>query len=88
MEPIKHPDANHALRPPVDWDEEKNGPCATLEVFAQVQGSDICIQSTWMPNAEELAALNAGQPVVLMVYGRVIPPMAVGVLAPPEEPKT
>lgn len=84
MEPIKHPIANKTLMPPADWDEEANGECVPLEVFSSVIGDDICIQSAWMPNAEELAALNSGQPVIIFVYGSRIPPMAVGVLAPPE----
>ena len=35
--------------------------------------------SAWMPTPEELAALNAGEPVYLAVFGMNMPPAFVGV---------
>lgn len=83
MEPIKVLGANRELRPPEGWDPAVNGECATLHVYAHVQpgGGGMTMTSAWKPDAEELAALAKGHPVLLTVYGTVIPPMAIGVAA-------
>lgn len=86
MEPIRLPGMNRTLNPPPDWDEEANGPCDPLHVFADVPpGAGLRITSAWQPNEEELAALNRGCAVALTVFGGAIPPMSLGVFEDPAE---
>lgn len=37
------------------------------------------VMSAWMPTPEELARLNAGEPVYLILFGTTMPPAYVGV---------
>ncbi len=64
--------ANCLLNPPADWSEDIE--CLPLPV--RMEGNTV--QSAWTPDAEELAALNAGGFVVLTIYGGV-PPVALHV---------
>lgn len=81
MEPIKVLGANRVLNPPEGWDPAVHGECDPLYVHAHVRpnGGGITMTSAWKPDAEELAALAKGHPVLLTVYGVAIPPMAIGV---------
>lgn len=79
MEIVKLPGMNRDLAPPGGWDKEKHGECVPLPVFAEVVKGDIVMTSAWKPNAEELAELNKGAAVALVVYGGLHPPIAVGV---------
>lgn len=57
---------------PLDWNEERDGPCGALDV--QVFNDPLpCMMSAWRPNKEELALLNAGKPLLFFVYGNVHP---------------
>ena len=38
-----------------------------------------CMASAWQPTAEELALLNAGEPIILRVYGTAHPPVMLSV---------
>lgn len=38
-----------------------------------------CFVSAWIPTPEEVAAINAGAPVYLCIYGDKHPPVYVGV---------
>ena len=78
MTPIKLNGANKVYTAPRGWDVERSGPCEALEVIDTGE----FLQSAWLPDAEELAALNAGQPVTLMIWGKEHPVVAVGVIAP------
>ena len=73
---VKHPTNNMELKPPEDWDHTEL-PCETLHVTLLRDPAVIC--SFWRPDAEELAALQAGYPLVLMVYGPAHPVVAMGV---------
>jgi hypothetical protein len=42
------------------------------------------MESLWRPDAEELAALNAGATIALGISGTVHPVVYVGVTAPPQ----
>jgi hypothetical protein len=80
MTPTKLVGANRIFGAPQDWNEETCGPCDALAVV----DTGKILQSAWMPAPEELAALNAGQPVLLTIIGRVHPVVSLGVLAPKE----
>ena len=73
---VKHPSNNMELKPPTDWDHSKTV-CETLHVTLLKDDPVIC--SFWRPDAEELAALQAGYPLVLMVYGHQHPVVSMGV---------
>lgn len=79
MEIVKLLGMNRDLGKPKDWDEARDGECGTLPVFAEVVGGHVRMTSAWKPDAEELAALNAGSAVAMTVLGTVHPPIMVGV---------
>lgn len=71
---IAHPSNNRVLgAPPGDND------CADLPVTDTRMNGTPAVASFWKPSAKELAALNAGKAVVLMVAGRTHPPLFIGV---------
>lgn len=78
MQPTKIEGANRIFGAPEDWDPSSAGECAALQVLDDGEH----LQSTWAPDAAELAALNAGQPVLLTLWAREHPVISIGVLAP------
>lgn len=76
MNPVDIPGSNKTFKAPRDWDEAKRGPCGDLKVIDTGE----TIQSAWQPEPQELAMLVRGAPVVLTVWGRGIPAVAVSVL--------
>lgn len=67
----------HAFGKPEGMTDEQ---CATLHVRAQRQEDEsVTLTSAWFPTPAELAALNAGEPVYLSVFGGGHPPVFVGV---------
>ncbi|SFB74331.1 hypothetical protein SAMN05216344_102182 [Polaromonas sp. OV174] len=78
MGPIQHATNNGVLGAPPDFPLED---CRALPVtHTEVDGVP-CVLSFWMPDAEDLALLNAGKAVVLAVQGRTHAPLSVGVEA-------
>lgn len=78
MRPTQHPSNNRVLGAPVGWDQQQL-PCNALPITdAQTDGQP-AIVSFWQPTAAELAALVAGKPVMLWVFGRSMPPVALGI---------
>lgn len=43
------------------------------------------MQSAWFPSPEELAAMNAGAPIILTVIGTAHPPVRLGVGDKPDD---
>lgn len=79
MNPTHIPNANRRLGPPRDWDEARNGPCEVLELLDTGE----FFQSAWVPDSQEVACIQAGAPVVVTVWGRSHPPIAVAVMPKP-----
>jgi hypothetical protein len=79
MNPTRIPGANRILNPPIDWDYATNGPCDALEVLDSGQ----FFQSAWVPDSLEVACINAGAPIVLTIWGRMLPPASVSVMPRP-----
>ena len=75
----QHPSNNRVLGAPKDWDQ-KELPVGALPVTDGLIDGYPCVQSFWVPDAEELAALNAGGMVLLQIIGNSMPPAAVGVV--------
>lgn len=66
---------------PRDWDDDKLGPCGTLHVRQQVEGSAdkhyVGYVSHWRPNGDEVAMLANGGVIELMCCG-IQPAVSVG----------
>lgn len=75
MRHIQHPSNNWVLGAPAGWDQ-KELPVNALPVTHSTADGVPCVVSFWMPNAAELAALNAGHPVVLSILGETMPPVS------------
>jgi hypothetical protein len=76
VNPIKHPSNNFTFGPP---DGMEN--CQPLSVTRVDYDGVLASQSYWRPEAAELAAIAAGKPIILTVYGRGHPPLWIGVEA-------
>lgn len=68
-------DATRVLGAPIDSPEVK--PLAIRDVV--YSDGTRAVMSAWLPTPEELAALNAGEPVYLSIFGTNMPPAFVGV---------
>lgn len=83
MRPVKVKDQNADFGKPLDWDESVMGPCGSLPLRREVQGSGghayASHFSNWKPSADELARLNAGGVVELECCG-VQPAVSVAVV--------
>ncbi len=73
MNPERIENANLELGAPRNWDIDQHGECRALGVM----DDGASFWSQWRPSPDELAALNAGAPVFLRVFGRSHPPVAV-----------
>jgi hypothetical protein len=58
-----------------NWDHERDGHCETLPAYRDDQANST--SSFWLPSPEDLAKLNAGQPICLTIYGRTHPVVSV-----------
>jgi len=78
MNRMQHPSNNAVLGAPAGWDQ-KEVPCGALPITrTECEGLPVVV-SFWRPTSEELAALNAGAPVSLMVVGHTMPPVSLTV---------
>lgn len=76
MDFIQHPSNNRVLGAPAGVPIEE---CRALFITDTAMNGAHAIASFWKPSPEELALLNAGKPVVLIVQGYTHPPLFVGV---------
>jgi hypothetical protein len=75
---IQHTSNNGVLGAPPGWDQ-KELPCGALPITrTEIDGHAVMV-SFWKPDADELAALQAGKAVALLVYGNVHPVVAISV---------
>lgn len=74
MNPTHIKGANRVFNPPSDWDSATDGECASLPVL----DTGRFFQSAWLPDPQEIACMQAGAPVVVTIWGRQFPPLAVG----------
>jgi hypothetical protein len=70
---------NARLGAPSSWDQGKDGRCVTLPTYREDGGLDSYASHTsfWLPTPEDLARLNAGDPIALTIYGNTHPVVAV-----------
>lgn len=74
MNKLQHPSNNRVLGAPKGWDQ-KELPCAALAVTDILVNGQQAIASFWQPDAEELAHIAAGAPIMLSVLGTSMPPV-------------
>jgi hypothetical protein len=75
MKPGTIPFATRSLARPVGWDEASLGVCDALEI----RDRDGVMESAWYPSEAEKAAIAAGNPIVLAVWGGRHPPVSINV---------
>lgn len=75
MRPIDLPDYNITLSKPTSMTDEQ---CAPLTAWHGDDGEgNHCFVTAWVPNKEDLAALNAGLPIYFKTVSDYFPPIAV-----------
>lgn len=79
------PNTTRVLGAPNGWDKTQQGPCGGLPVQDIETTAGPGMMSVWEPTPEELARLNAGAKVSLLVLGQVHPPVSLSVGMPPKE---
>jgi hypothetical protein len=76
--------ATHRMRAPKSWNSEAVGaPCDDLFTIVAKTGDVQTITSIWKPDAAELAALNAGHGIMLMIVSNLQPPVMIDVTGEP-----
>ena len=78
MQKIQHRSNNGVLGAPAGWDQGEL-PCNALPVTRTHVGDLPAVVSYWRPDADELAALNAGGAIRLWVVGATMPPVMLDV---------
>lgn len=74
MHPIKFEGANIDLAKPEEMTDEQ---CFSLPAEKNIDSQGFpYFLTAWMPNKEDLEALNAGRPLFLKVIGQGHPPVA------------
>lgn len=71
--------ATTVLGAPKDWDAATHGECAGLAV----RQGDYVLETAWIPSEEEKAAIAAGAPIILTIWGMAHPPVSINVEAAP-----
>ena len=77
--------ATRYLGAPAGWQPDKQGHCAHLAIWDIETTAGPAMMSSWEPTPDELARINAGAPVELLIVGTVHPPVEVRVGYPPRE---
>lgn len=73
MRSIDFPDANLTLMKPKSMTDEE---CAPMTAYrGRDEDGHAYVLSQWMPNKEDLEAINAGRPIFLKILGSVPPPV-------------
>jgi hypothetical protein len=68
--------ATRVLGKPEGWDDDGGVKCISLAIRdEQVSDQGNVMISAWLPTPEEIALINAGQPVYLWIWGRGHPPV-------------
>ena len=81
MRITQHPSNNFTLGAPEGWDQGELPVDALPVTCGDVSGVPVMV-SFWLPEPEEIAAMAAGQPVMLHIFGTVHPIVALAVEEP------
>ena len=77
----QHPSNNRVLGAPAGWDQ-KELPISALPVTDVSVEGKAAVMSFWRPTPEEIAAIQAGALVSLLVLGNSMPPVSLTVDTP------
>lgn len=72
----RHPATTRWLGAPAGWEPGRDGHCAHLAVADVETAAGPAMLSRWEPTPDELAMLNAGGAVELLVLGQGHPPVS------------
>lgn len=74
MMPIDFKEANAIFGKPKNMSDDE---CLPVSAYVgQDQNGNPYTNTVWMPNKEDIEAINAGRPIVLSIYGGGLPPVA------------
>ena len=74
MRPIHFPESNITFTKPEGMTDEECG--AVSAYIGTSENGDSFINTVWMPNKEDIEAINAGRPIILSITGSGMPPVA------------
>jgi len=78
--------ATRNLGAPQGWDPDKDGTCGGLPIRDEPHSPGVNrMVSSWLPTPEEIALIQAGAPIHLLIVGSAHPPVAVSVGVPPRD---
>lgn len=69
MMPVDFPEANTIFGKPKGMTDEQCSPISALV-------DDDSVRTVWLPNKEDIEAINAGRPIVLCIFGQGMPPVS------------
>lgn len=69
MRPIHFPESNITFGKPENMTDEE---CYSVSAYK----GDGYINTVWMPNKEDIEAINAGRPIILSITGQGMPPVS------------
>lgn len=69
MRPIHFPESNIQFGKPENMTDEE---CYSVSAYK----GDGFINTVWMPNREDIEAINAGRPIILSITGSSMPPVS------------
>jgi hypothetical protein len=70
---IQHKSNNHVFGAPKGWDQKTLDVGALPVTITRDQQGLTCMSSFWQPDADEVAAILRGAPIVLQVMGQTHP---------------
>ena len=83
---LRIPQATRWLGAPLGWKPDEQGDCVHLAIRDIDTSAGPAMMSLWEPTPDELARLNAGAKVSLLVVGNIHPPVSVSVGMVPKDP--
>ena len=81
----RHVCTTRVLGAPWSWDKAKQGNCGSLPIYDVETTAGPGMESAWIPTPEEVQRIIAGAPILLMVLGRMHPPVSMTVGVAPKE---
>lgn len=69
MRAIDFPESNITFGKPSDMADEQ---CFSISAYK----GDGFINTVWLPNKEDIEAINAGRPIILQIVGNGMPPVS------------
>lgn len=75
MHPVEFSGMNGLYGKPKTWKDESCGPLPVFEGVDTIEGKQYkCFVCAWQPNAEDLKAIQSGQPVfVKLIIPEIVP---------------